>query len=349
MKWSPNRSGKALLGAAGVGAGIALLNMLRRTRLEDLRGHVVLITGGSRGLGLALAQKFANLECKIAICARDQAELGRAEELLRRGGADVLAVRCDVSKREEVEALISSVRSRFGRIDVLINNAGIIRVAPLQNMTLTDFEDAMGTMFWGTVYPTLLVIDDMKQRRSGRIAMITSIGGKVSVPHLVPYCCAKFAAVGFAEGLRAELAEYGVKVITIAPGLMRTGSYRNAEFKGRQSSEAAWFSVSASLPGISMGAARAARQIVGAIRRGQSEKILSTQASLLARVNGAVPGFIPDVLGLVNRLLPAGTDDRESVRTAGQLEAARGDFFRMLTTLGRKAGQRLNEERMPSY
>jgi short-subunit dehydrogenase len=207
----------------------------------------------------------------------------------------------------------------------------------------------MGTMFWGTVYPTLLVIDEMKQRRSGRITMITSIGGKVSVPHLVPYCCAKFAAVGFAEGLRAELAQYGVKVITIAPGLMRTGSYRNAEFKGRQSSEAAWFSVSASLPGISMDAARAARQIVGAIRRGQSEKVLSTQASLLARVNGAVPGFIPDVLGLVNRLLPAGTDDRESVRTAGQLEAARGDFFRMLTTLGRKAGQRLNEERMPSY
>src|SRR5439155_11331763 len=119
------------------------------------------------------------------------------------------------------------VRSRFGQIDILVNNAGVIKVGPLDTMAVEDFEKAVAVMFWGVVYPTLAVLPEMRRRRSGRIAAITSIGGKVSVPHLLPYCCAKFAAVGFCEGLRAELAPYGIRVTTVVPGLMRTGSHRN--------------------------------------------------------------------------------------------------------------------------
>ncbi|MBV9396371.1 MAG: SDR family oxidoreductase [Bryobacterales bacterium] len=338
------RRNRALLwGSAGLTAGLAINAAIRLRFMLDMRGDVVLITGGSRGLGLALAREFAGLGCRVAICARKQDELDIAKHDLERRGAEVFAGVCDVSKESEVVNLIQAVRARFGRIDHLINNAGIIRVAPVANMTLDDFRYAMDVMFWGVVYPTLHVLDEMKHRGRGRIANVTSIGGKVSVPHLLPYCCAKFAAVGFSEGLRAELARHGVKVITIAPGLMRTGSYRQAEFKGNHQQEAAWFSISSSLPLMSMGAERAARQIVAAVRRGDSEKILSTQASLLARANGAFPGFIPNLMAAANRFLPHETFDRESIVTGAQAEQHAEDYQRRLTRLGRRAAERLNE------
>jgi short-subunit dehydrogenase len=315
-----------------------------------LRGDVALITGGSRGLGLALARELARHGSKIAICARVQDELESAREILEREGAEVIAICCDVSQKDQVDQMMRDVRARFGRIGILINNAGIIRVAPVENVTIQDFEEAMAVMFWGVVYPTLAVLDEMRERRAGRIVTIASIGGKVSVPHLLPYCCAKFAAVGFCEGLRAEMNRYGVKVTLIAPGLMRTGSYKNAEFKGKKQAEARWFSLGATLPLASMSAERAARQIITAMRKGQAEKILSTQATVLARVNGAIPGLVPDLLGIANRLLPAGTDDRESVLT-GRVSNARADLCSWdLRCSERRAAERLNELRtLPQF
>jgi len=335
-----------LWGAAGVAAAIAARSATR-PRAADMRGDVVLITGGSRGLGLAMAREFARLGCRIAICARSVEELEAARASLIDLGAEVAAIPCDITNNDQVLELVRRVRTRFGRIDTLVNNAGIIRVAPIENMTLRDFEEAMAVMFWGVVYPTLAVLPEMRERGRGRIAAITSIGGKVSVPHLLPYCCAKFAAVAFCEGLRAEMAQHGVKVTTIAPGLMRTGSYRKAEFKGKQHHEAAWFSLAATLPFVSMGAERAARQVVRAIRLGESEKILTTQATLMARFNGAFPGLVPDMLGAVNRFLPGTTADRESILTGAEAEASQGGLFRAFTTLGRRAARRLNEESRP--
>jgi short-subunit dehydrogenase len=198
-------------------------------------------------------------------------------------------------------------------------------------------------MFWGVVHPTMAVLPEMKRRGRGRIATITSIGGKVSVPHLLPYCCAKHAAVAFCEGLRAEEAANGIRVTTIAPGLMRTGSYRKAEFKGQHEKEAAWFSLGATLPLVSMNVDRAARQIFRAIERGQSEKILTVQASLLARANGMFPGAIPDLMGMVHRMMPEPTTDRASIATGAFAEDSAGNFFRALTALGRKAAHGLNE------
>lgn len=260
-----NKTQKLLLGA-----GLALAGREAWSRLHeaDLSGQIVLITGGSRGLGLALARQFAAHGCRLALCARDPAELERARQDLTGQGADVLTVPCDVRDRADVGRLVADVTQHFGRIDVLVNTAGIIQVGPVANMSVEDFEAALQSDFWGTLYPTLAVLPQMRGRRGGRIVNITSIGGKVSVPHLLPYSCAKFAAVGLSEGLRAELARENISVTTIAPGLMRTGSFGQALFKGRHDQEYAWFSVGDNLPGLSLSAERAARQIVRAIRRG---------------------------------------------------------------------------------
>jgi short-subunit dehydrogenase len=308
----------------------------------DIRGQTVLITGGSRGLGLAMAREFARYDCKIAICARDKAGLAKARTLLRGEGAEVFAIPCDVSNREQVDHMVKEVRKHYRHIDILVNNAGEILVAPVENTTTDDFERAMAVMFWGVVYPTLAVLPEMRARGNGRIAAITSIGGKVSVPHLLAYSCAKFAAVAFCEGLRAEMAPIGVRVTTIAPGLMRTGSFVNARFKGQQEREAAWFSAAATMPLVAMNADRAARQAVHAIRKGKAEKILSTQAKILARLNGAFPGVIPNLLGKIERLLPGPAGEARPATRAADLQSENA-VLRALTGIGRRIGARFNQ------
>jgi len=153
----------------------------------------------------------------------------------------------------------------------------------------------MNVIYWGTVHTTLAVLPHMLGRGAGRIVNVTSIGGRVSVPHLLPYSCAKFAAVAFSEGLRSELSGTGVKTITIAPGLMRTGSFLNAKFKGDDESEASWFAAAASLPGISMSAQRAVNQIIAATERGAAERTLSVPAQVLGLAHGLCPGWTADI------------------------------------------------------
>src|SRR5204862_3652064 len=133
------------LTAAGVGLIFAARAALRRMREYDLRGKTVLITGGSRGLGLVLGREFVRQGARVAICARDVEELERASADLVRRGLPVPAVPCDVTDRAAVEAMVQTVRDHFGQIDVLVNNAGVIEVGPLEEMTLEDFEETMKT------------------------------------------------------------------------------------------------------------------------------------------------------------------------------------------------------------
>ncbi len=328
---------------AGVGVGLAGWKLYQRVRSgESVAGKVVLITGSSRGLGLALAEEFAAQGARLVICARDERELETARARLADQGAEVLAVTCDMAVQDDVQTLVNEATARFGHIDVLVNNAGVIQVGPLESQTLVDFQEAMDVMFWGTVYPTLAVLPQMRQRGSGHIANITSIGGKVSVPHLLPYGCAKFAAVGFSEGLRADLGREGIKVTTVVPGLMRTGSHLNAYFKGKNEDEFTWFSLGATLPVAAMSARRAARRIVAAVRRGQAEIILSPQAKALALLHGVAPGMTADLLGVVNRVLPQ-AEGRGRDRHLGRESETRVTRS-FVTALGRKAARELNQE-----
>ena len=333
----------ALLG----GAGLCLLARatLRRSQRLDLRGQVVVITGGSRGLGWLLAREFATAGCQVAICARDETELGRAsQELEQRYGAEVLAVPCDIADRRQAEGLIEQVTARFGRVDVLVNNAGVIQVGPIQTMRVEDFEQALGVMFWGVLYPTMAVLPQMLARGSGRIVNITSIGGKLSAPHLLPYNAAKFAAVGLSEGLRAELAPAGVGVVTVVPGLMRTGSHLNAWFKGDRRREFTWFALGASLPVISMDAERAARRVLDATERNQAEVILSPPAQLAARAHGLAPATLTRVLSLVDRVLPsADATDPGASRGMELLQQRRSLLLEGLTSMGTSAARRFHQ------
>ena len=241
--------------------------------------------------------------------------------------------------------MVALVIAHFGEIDILVNNAGVIQVGPLQSQKLEDFQEAMDVMFWSHVYTTLAVMPHMVARRSGRIANITSIGGKIAVPHLIPYCSAKFAAVGFSEGITAELAKDGIKVTTVCPGLMRTGSHENAYFKGDHRKEYAWFSLGASSPLTAIGAGRAARSIVNAIRRGQAEIILSVPAKAAALFHGVAPGTTTRILGLTNRAMP-GSDATSQERHRG-FESKSAISDSPLTALGRRAAGKLNQRAVP--
>ncbi len=323
--------------AAGLGAAVGLRATL--SRRYDFRGRTVLITGGSRGLGLVLARLFADAGARLALCARDADSLERARTELEARGVEVLARTCDVRNRAQVQALVDEVRRRFGGVDVLVNNAGIIQAGPLESMTEEDYAAAMDTHFWGPLYTTLAVLPDMKARGEGRIVNISSIGGKLAVPHLVPYSASKFALVGLSDGLRAELGHYGIVVTTVCPGLMRTGSPRNADFKGDSEAEYAWFSVSDSLPGMSMSAERAGRKILAAARRGDAELLLSPQAKLGTLARALAPNLTAAVLGFANRQLPRDLSPESAKGRDSESPVSRS----WLTLLSQRAAQRNNE------
>lgn len=291
--------------AAGLGIYFAARSALRLARRYRFDGKVVVITGGSRGLGLVLARQLADEGARLAICARDEAELARAQRELSAHGVDVFAARCDVTSQDDVHRFVRQTVGHFGRIDVLIDNAGTISVGPMHVMTLEDYEAAMKTHFWGPLYMTTAVLPVMRAAGAGRIVNISSIGGKIAVPHLLPYSASKFALVGFSEGLRAELANEGIIVTTVCPGLMRTGSPRNALFKGRHRAEYAWFSISDSIPGPSMSAVSAARKIISACRHGEAEVVLSLPAKLAVTFHSLFPGLTSDLNAIVNRVLPS--------------------------------------------
>lgn len=300
-----NRLVAGFLFGVGVGAVLRLRSLPSR---YSFRGRSVVITGGSRGLGLVIARKLAREGARTALLARDPAELERAEAELRLL-SEVMVVPCDVRSEEQVRAAIHQVVTKFGRLDGLINNAGIIQVGPLENMTLGDFNEAMAVHLYGPLYCALAALPHLKAAGGGRIVNVASIGGKVSVPHLLPYCASKFALVGLSEGLRAELRKDNILVTTVCPGLMRTGSTRHAQFKGQHRREHAWFAIADSLPLLSMNAETAAERIVEGCRRGAARVTLGVHTKGAILANELFPGATGALMALTNRLLPKGNPE----------------------------------------
>ncbi|MBV9183663.1 MAG: SDR family NAD(P)-dependent oxidoreductase [Acidobacteria bacterium] len=342
--------GGALVGATGlaVGAGAAFALIsgywgIRQSFRYRLAGRVVLITGGSRGLGLALARQFLRRGAKVALLARDPEELERARQLLAGKGA-VFVRACDVRNQAQVEEAVRDVRQQLGDIDVLVNNAGTLTVGPMDTMTLEEYREALNIFFWAPLYTTGAVLPSMRQRRQGRIVNISSIGGKIAVPHLLPYCAGKFALSGWSEGLRVEVAKDNVSVTTVYPGLMRTGSPRNADFKGNYRAEYTWFLLSDALPGLSINADRAARQILLACEYGKSQLIISLPAKIAIKTHALLPGAASLALRVANQLLPHAGQATEK-KKGGQSTTPLTESW--LTALDQQAAEKNNQVSNP--
>src|SRR5881296_3318869 len=312
-----------------------------RTARYPLREKVVLITGGSRGLGLVLARHICTRGGNVALIARDDEELARAKADLSPRGGEVLTIECDLLDTGQIQVAVRRVIDRFGKVDVLINNAGIIEVGPIEHMTPEDFERAMRLHFWAPFELISQIVPEMRIWGGGRIVNISSIGGKVAVPHLAPYSASKFALTGFSDAIRAELARDNIHVTTVAPGMMRTGSHVNAKFKGRHDVEFAWFAASAGAPLISMNADRAARKILAACRRGQPSLTLTFAARKIILGNALFPNLTGYVMKFVNRLLP-GTGGEQGNESRAGSEVPRRTPER-LTKLADRATEKNNE------
>jgi NAD(P)-dependent dehydrogenase (short-subunit alcohol dehydrogenase family) len=336
LKWAAAAAG--IYGAARLAT--------RASRAISFRDKVVVITGGSRGLGLLLARRFGDEGAKIVICSRNDEELRRAQKELHNRGVDVEAVHCDVRLKVAVEDLIRTAVETYGGIDVLVNNAGIIQVGPIEEMTEQDYDESMDTHFWAALHAMNAALPVMRARSKngggGRIVNISSIGGKVAVPHLAPYCAGKFALTGLSQAATTELRRHNIYVTTVYPNLIRTGSPRNALFKGRHDQEYTWFTLGDSLPGISQNADRAARRIVNACRYGEPELITGLPAAIGARFHNLMPWLSLEMASLVDGLIlpePGGIGPSRARGHQSETPITRSK----LTALTREAEVRNNE------
>ncbi len=265
------------------------------------------ITGGSRGVGFALAGQMVKVGAKVTLLARDREELNSAAEKLN-GYAKhpVLTIECDVTHRGQLKSAFQRVLDHFGDIDTLINNAGSVVAGPFQSMTQADFETQMNLHFFAVLKAVQTVLPHFKARGEGRIVNISSIGGKIPVPHMSTYCASKFALTGFSQALSAELQASDIHVTTVCPGLMRTGSPIQGVFKGDVEKEYAWFALSDSMPGLSISATNAARQILDAVRMQRSQAVISWPAKMGVFAHTNFPEISQAFMALANRFLPQG-------------------------------------------
>lgn len=311
------------------GAALAASHRRLWTEADALRGKVVLVAGGTRGLGRCLARALLEAGAKVAICGRSPQSLEQTRDFLRPFGAPVLADICDLRQPEQARLFVQRVESELGPIHVVIANAATIEVAPIESLTPEDFQSAMKEIFGSAVNVTLAALPAMQARGEGTVAVISSVGGRLGVPHLAPYSAAKFAQVGFAEALQAEVSKDGLRVVTVAPGLMRTGSHLHATYKGDAERELAWFGASAVAPLLSIDADVAARKIVRAIAHGDRFLTFTPAARVGIWLHDHAPELWSLLFSTIGRVLPSAPSRRSPSRSleGGVIFANSGSWF----------------------
>lgn len=183
------------------------------------------ITGASSGFGRALAQEVLERGARVVVAARN---LEAVRDLVERAPARVHTVHLDVTKPDEIERALVSAYQRFGAIDVLVNNAGFSMIGALEETSDQELRAVMETMFFGPVALTRAVLPRMRERKSGTIVQITSVGGLTTAPGFGPYCAAKHGLEGLSEALAKEVAPLGIRVLIVEPGAFRTSLFGGA-------------------------------------------------------------------------------------------------------------------------
>jgi short-subunit dehydrogenase len=325
----------------GAAAG-ALAFIGRKHPAPSFSFQSVVITGGSRGLGLALARRLLKEGARISLIARDQEELHRAHQILlfEFPEAKILIHACDVTKEEQMAAALTKTYNNFGKIDMLINNAGSILVGPFDALQRQDFEAQMELHLYAVISAVKAILPHFRQRKMGRIVNICSMGGKVAVPHMLPYDTSKFALSGFSQGLTAELERENISVTTVYPTLMRTGSPIQAVFKGDHEKEFAWFAAGDNFPGVSMSADVAAKKILQAARERRTELIPGAFGKIRLGAQFVFPELMNFTMALMNRLMPQGRSVRYQTGASSRRhfdQSHWNKFLRSRATMNEKA------------
>ena len=312
--------------AAGLGVASAGLRLLEAGPEFTYRDRVVMITGGSRGFGLALAERLVCEGAHVWILARDNADLGRAHEQLRKiPGGNVNSLVTDVTKPGDLARAFSKAHRRHGRIDMLVNNAGAIAAAPFASTTPEDYEAQLRLHVSAVIFATRLILPYFREGGGGRILNISSLGGKMPLPHMSSYATSKFALAGFSASVATELARENVLVTTAYPGLMRTGSPIQAVFKGDAEAEFARFLAGDIAPLLSLPADRAAREVLTAAARGDAEVVVSAAAKAGAFFFAAFPETYMALAARATAFLPNARESsghRTGAQSGGTLAAS---------------------------
>jgi short-subunit dehydrogenase len=314
----------------------------------SFRNRAVVITGGSRGLGLALAEEFLREGARVALLARDSDELDRARALVQeRASGEVITLTCDVTQRAELARALEQIQGVFGTVDILVNNAGAITIGPFESMERPDFASLLELQVHTIVDAVQLVLPQFRQNGGGRIVNICSIGGKVAMPHMAAYCAAKFAMAGLSASLNAELAGCGVTVTTVFPGLMRTGSPKHATIKGDHDKEFAWLAAGDVVPGISVSAQYAAKKILAGVRGGDSQVVFpsTSQLAILAQAN--FPELFALTLRHAARFFPEGQSTESRTGAESRTWLKNQPWFGPLRLLSEKAEKDYNQSNPP--
>ena len=253
---------------------------------SDMRGKVVVVTGASSGIGRAAALAFAAAGARVALVARSADPLEAAAREARERGGVATAVVADVTDRAQVASMVAAVVREFGRIDVLVNNAGIGAHGPFWGTPYPDFERILRVNFFGVAYCTAAVLPHMIAQRSGRIVNVSSMIGKRAYPGNAAYCASKFALEGFSEALRTEVRHHGIRVIQVCPGftetgffdhLLQTGGHRRPARRG-------------------MSAERVAALLLRAVERDRREIVISLRGKLLVLLDTFFPALLDRLL-----------------------------------------------------
>lgn len=355
-----------LLGASA--ASLYLANRFWLSRPFSFDGKSVLITGGSRGLGLELAKQLVKEGAKVAILARDAQELAKAASILESHALHphlILPIICDVTNEEQARDAYYEVCEKFGSLDMLINNAGAILVGPAKSMTRADYMAQLELHLFAAMRFTELIsnqhgcalsretnksefeakyLSPRKTLEGPRIVNIISMGGKVGVPHMLPYDVSKFALAGYSQGIRSELAAQGISVTNIYPALLQTGSPIQAVFKGDHEKEYAWFASADNLPGLSMNVETAARLIIEAARKRKGEVILSTLGKIREVLNAFIPDTMSSMMAILAATLPKGQSDEYKTGAEASSEFESAPLTRALSARAKKAAERNNQK-----